>query len=58
MLDRIRNGTTTVEDAKLVQNIMDSSTSKSLRILVLKTVLILFLVGGLLLGISIGGLLF
>ena len=58
MLDRIMNGTTTIKDADTVKELMARNASMSLRLMVGKIVLVLFLIGGLLLGISIGGLFF
>lgn len=58
MLQRIRNGTTTERDAEIVENLMASHSSKSLRLMVVKVILALFLIGGFLLGLSIGGLFF
>ena len=55
ILKRIRNGTTTESDARTVEHLMGSHSSKSLRLMVFKWVLLLVGLGTLLLGFAIGG---
>jgi thiol:disulfide interchange protein len=58
LLSRIRSGTTTEQDAKAVENIMSAKATLSLRVIVYRAIMILFLLGGIALGLSLGGLFF